>query len=144
MEEDTEIKNEPEVIENASVSMVTTKETLDKFLDAADVSAVYGQPVQSGDTLIIPTAEVLSGVGFGLGYWGGQDAEGDSATGSGSGGGGRILSRPVAVVIASADEVRVEPVVDLTKIALAALTASGFMMGMLLRMMRGPRTSKDD
>jgi hypothetical protein len=40
----------------------------------------------------------------------------------------------VAVVIASPEGVRVEPVVDPTKIALAALTAAGFMLGMFFRM----------
>jgi hypothetical protein len=47
-----------------------------------------------------------------------------------------VFSRPVAVIIASPEGVRVEPVVDVTKIALAALTAAGFMVGMLLRMNR--------
>jgi uncharacterized spore protein YtfJ len=56
--------------------------------------------------------------------------------GNGGGGGGRILSRPVAVVIASPEGVRVEPVVDITKVALAGLTALGFMIGMMFRMSR--------
>lgn len=143
MDENTDIKKDMEMVDDASASIDTIKQTLDKFLDTADVSAVYGQPIQNGDTLIIPTAEVLSGMGFGLVYGGGRDAEGDAGSGSGGGGGGRVLSRPVAVIIASTDEVRVEPVVDITKVALAALTASGFMMGMLLRMMGGPRASKE-
>jgi hypothetical protein len=42
------------------------------------------------------------------------------------------------VVINSPEGVRVEPVVDVTKIALAALTAAGFMIGMLFKMTRGP------
>lgn len=143
MEENTVKQEEMEALGDATAALDSVKMTLDKFLDAADVSAVYGQPIQSGDTLIIPTAEVLSGMGFGLGYGGGQSTEGEGGSGVGGGGGGRILSRPVAVIIASADEVRVEPVVDVTKIALAALTASGFMMGMVLRMMKGPRASND-
>jgi len=65
--------------------------------------------IHSGDTLIIPTAEVLSGMGFGVGTGVGnnvaQDQEGkpaqNSGGGGGGGGGGRVLSRPVAVVIAS-------------------------------------------
>jgi hypothetical protein len=40
----------------------------------------------------------------------------------------------VAVVIASPEGVRVEPVFDITKIALAGLTALGFMVGMMFRM----------
>ncbi len=115
------------------------QDTLDEFLAAADVSVVYGEPVQHGDTLIIPTAEVLCGMGFGLGSGSGTNTEDNAeqpsrGTGFGGGGGGRILSRPVAVVVASPEGVRVEPVIDLTKIALAGLTAIGFMAGMMFRM----------
>jgi uncharacterized spore protein YtfJ len=126
-------------------SMDMVKDTMDKFLAAASVKAVYGDVVQSGDNLIIPSAEVLSGMGFGMGVGVGNNAANDEAGkptqntggGGGGGGGGRVLSRPVAVVIASPEGVRVEPVVDVTKVALAALTAGGFVLGMLLRLMRG-------
>jgi uncharacterized spore protein YtfJ len=128
-------------------SMDMVKDTMDKFLAAASVKAVYGETIQSGDTLIIPTAEVISGMGFGVGLGvgvGNNPSTGEesaptqnSGGGGGGGGGGRVLSRPVAEVIASPDGVRVEPVVDVTKMALAALTAGGFILGMLLRMLRG-------
>jgi uncharacterized spore protein YtfJ len=131
-------------------SMDLAKNTMDNFLSAASVNAVYGAPIQSGDSLIIPTAEVLSGMGFGFGTGVGnndaKDEEGkpvqSSGGGGGGGGGGRVLSRPVAVVIASPEGVRVEPVVDVTKVALAALTAGGFILGMLLRMLRGKVTEE--
>ncbi|UCH59081.1 MAG: hypothetical protein JSV61_12805 [Anaerolineales bacterium] len=142
MDEKTEVNQEESFIESTSANIEVIQGTLNNFLEAADVTAVYGEPIKNGDTLIIPTAEVLSGMGFGLAYGGGEDQAGDAAGGAGGGGGGRILSRPVAVVIATPDEVRVEPVVDITKISLAALTASGFMMGMLLRMMRGWKDTK--
>ncbi len=126
-------------------SMDLVQETMDNFLGAASVTAVYGEPIQSGDNLIIPSAEILSGLGFGMGAGvGNNTGESDdgkpaqnSGGGGGGGGGGRILSRPVAVIIASPEGVRVEPVVDVTKVALAALTAGGFILGMLLRMLRG-------
>lgn len=119
----------------------TFQDTMEEFLAAADVRVVYGEPIQHEDTIIIPTAEVLCVLGFGLGSGGGTNAEQNAekpseAKGSGGGGGGRILSRPVAVVIASPEGVRVEPVVDITKIALAGLTALGFMVGMMFRMSR--------
>jgi uncharacterized spore protein YtfJ len=115
------------------------QDTMEEFLAAADVRVVYGEPIQHDDTMIIPTAEVLCGIGFGVGSASGtnrnqnpeQPAQG---SGSGGGGGGKILSRPVAVVVASPEGVRVEPVVDITKIALAGLTAMGFMVGMMFRM----------
>jgi uncharacterized spore protein YtfJ len=115
------------------------QDTMEEFLAAADVRVVYGEPIMHEDTMIIPTAEVLCGVGFGVGSGSGTSAEQNPekpmrGAGSGGGGGGRILSRPVAVVVASPEGVRVEPVVDITKIALAALTAVGFMVGMMFRM----------
>jgi len=60
--------------------------------------------------------------------------------GGGGGGGGQTLSRPVAVIIASPDGVRVEPVADRTKVLMAAITAAGFVAGMFFRMSRGPRS----
>jgi uncharacterized spore protein YtfJ len=118
------------------------QDNMDTLLEVADVSSVFGEPVQSGDNLVIPAAEVLVGVGFGLGAGFGRNNKedeskgGGSGGGSGGGGGGRVFSRPVAVVIASPEGVRVEPVVDVTKIALAALTAGGFMLATLARMSR--------
>lgn len=115
--------------------------TMDSFLDAATVDAVYGDPIQNGDTLIIPSAEVLALMGFGLGSgsgYGPSDNEGSNqggGTGSGGGGGGKVLARPVAVVISSPEGVRVEPVVDVTKIAMAALTAFGFVFAMMNTLM---------
>lgn len=102
---------------------------------------VYGEPIQHEDTIVIPTAEVLCVLGFGLGSGSGTNAQQNAESpsvgkGNGGGGGGRILSRPVAVVIASPEGVRVEPVVDITKVALAGLTAMGFMIGMMFRMSR--------
>lgn len=121
---------------NAEVLVV--EDTLDKFIATADVEVVYGEPIQHGETVIVPTAEVLAGLGFGLGYGSGSsEDEGSTGRGGGGGGGGRVLSRPVAVVVASPEGVRVEPVVDVTKIGLAALTAAGFMFGMLMRMTSG-------
>jgi uncharacterized spore protein YtfJ len=123
------------------VNLSPIQQTLDKFLGAADVKAVYSEPIKHGDTLIIPTAEVLAGLGFGMGYGGAESAgEGekskDSGGGSGGGGGGRVLSRPVAVIIADQHGVRVEPVVDPTKIAIAFFTTLGFMAAMAGRMGR--------
>jgi len=117
------------------------QETMEKFLSAADVRAVFGEPVEHGETLIIPTAEVVSGMGFGMGFGGGEGPmpEGEaestgSGGGGGGGGGGRVLSRPVAVVIADQHGVRVEPIVDPTKIAIALFTTIGFMAAVAGRM----------
>jgi uncharacterized spore protein YtfJ len=103
---------------------------MEKLLEAAAVSKVYGEPIRHGDTLLLPAAEVLTVAGFGLGSGSGvavqRRQEKSRGGGGGGGGGGRILARSVAVIVASPEGVRVKPVLDFTKIALAALTAAGF------------------
>ena len=145
MTEEIEMLPEPEeFMDMGESAMDVIQDTLGEFIATADVHAVYAEPIEHGDTLIIPAAEVLCGMAFGMGSGSGsgpisQDAEGKTedtgeGSGGGGGGGGRAFARPVAVVVADAEGVRVEPVVDVTKIALAALTAVGFMVGMVLRM----------
>ena len=102
--------------------------TFDRFLAAADVDKVFGEPIRQGDTTIVPAAELITGMGFGFGFGRGSDSRRHEGGGGGGGGGGSVLARPVAVVVASPEGVRVEPVVDVTKVALAALTAGGFML----------------
>jgi uncharacterized spore protein YtfJ len=151
MEEDIDLTPDVEEITDVEQAIETVDSTLDKFLDAASVEAVYGEPVQHGDALIIPSAEVLAVLGFGTaaGMFARPKAEEEEAdddenaggfgNGGGGGGGGRIFSRPVAVIVASPQGVEVKPVLDTTKIALAAVTAFGFMFSMMARMRRGPR-----
>jgi uncharacterized spore protein YtfJ len=124
--------------------------TMKTFIESASVDKVYGQPVEVGETKIIPTSENLvvlgfgAGMGYGRGDFEGEESPpgqgiGEGAGGGGGGVGGRTLSRPVAVVIASPEGVRIEPVADRTKVIMAAITAAGFVAGMFLRMSRGPR-----
>ena len=119
-------------------SLEHSEHTLERFLAAADVEKVFGEPVRQGETTIVPAAELITGFGFGFGF--GRGSEGHESQheggGGGGGGGGSVLARPVAVIVASAEEVRVEPVVDLTKVALAAITAGGFMLATWLGMAR--------
>ena len=132
--------------ESPAGALGAAQDTMNKFLDAAGVEAVYGEPVREGDTIVVPAAEVVSLMGFGLGFGGSPaaktEAEAPGGYGGGGGGGGRILSRPVAVVIISPSGERVEPVVDVTKLGLAALTAFGFMAATLWRMSRPRRALK--
>ena len=126
-------------ITSTAQAIDAVQNTLTQFLDTANVNRVYGAPIRRGDVTIIPTAEVLVGLGFGAGAGSGtspeQEGDGTGVSGGGGGGGGgggRTLSRPAAVIIISPDGVRVEPVVDTTKVALAAITAGGFMLATLL------------
>ncbi len=120
-------------------SVEAIKETFKLLIEKADVSNVYAKPVKHGDATLIPAAEIMAGVGFGLGQGHGPTSETDESAentggGEGGGGGGRMLSRPVAVVIASEAGVRIEPVIDYSKIWMAAITAGGFMAALLLRL----------
>ena len=103
-------------------------EVVERLIDAGDVSKVYGEPIQQGDTPLIPTAEILAIAGIGMGGGAGVSDDGRKSRGSGGGGGGggRTLARAVAVVVVTPEGVAVKPVIDFTKIALAFLTAAGF------------------
>ena len=131
------LESQTNPLSEPSSALNTVQSTLDKFLTAANVEAVYGSPVSQGENVMIPAAEVLSVVGFGVGSGGGQGSDATESRGSGGGGGGgggRVLARPVAAIIMSPRGVRVEPIVDVTKIALAFLTTLGFMVTMFTRM----------
>jgi len=137
MSEETNANIEEEiVIEDAGQALDVAQETMEAFIETADVSRVYGEPIVHEETLIIPAAEVVAVAGFGAGYGSGGPQE-SGGEGGGAGGGGKTFSRPVAVVIADNNGVRVEPVVDPTKIAMTFLTALGFMVATVARMMRG-------
>jgi uncharacterized spore protein YtfJ len=110
-------------------------DTLENFLTAAGPQAVYHEPVKHGNTLLIPAAEVVSAMGFGVGSGMSSETGADSGgSGGGGGGGGSVYSRPVAVIISSPEGVRVDPVFDLTKIALAGMTTGVLMFGMVARL----------
>ncbi len=116
-------------------SLAHVEQTLDRFLAVPDVGKAFGEPIRQGDVTIVPAAEVMTAMGFGIGFGGGTEA-GREGGGGGGGGGGSALARPVAAVVASPEGVRVEPIVDVTKIALAAITAGGFMLATWLGMAR--------
>ena len=103
---------------------------MEKLIASADVSKVYAAPIMHGDRLLIPAAEVVAAAGFGMGSGTGEVGERSGRArrggGGGGGGGGKTFARSVAVVVSSPEGVEIRPVIDLTKIALAALTAAGF------------------
>lgn len=113
-----------------------------RLFDAARPEAVFAEPVSADGRTVIAAAEVLVGAGFGGGGGSGpssEEANPGENTGLGGGGGGFTQSRPVAVIIIDSDGVRVEPVVDATKLGLAALTVFGSMFFFLARMLQGTR-----
>ena len=128
-------------------------ELVEKLFDVAEPDAVYSEPVTSGDYTVITACEVSVGMGFGYGFGGGTTPEpvGDAAEsedeppaqgagiGGGGGGGGGAAGRPVAVITIGPDGVRVEPVVDPTKIVLALCTTLGSMFMMMRRMRKASK-----
>jgi uncharacterized spore protein YtfJ len=120
---------------------------LEKLFAAAQPGAVYGQPVESGTYTVIAAAEVTSGGGFGMGMGLGPASRSNAKAaptaeaappegsqtggGGGVGGGGGAMGRPVAIIAIGPDGVRIKPVVDVTKVALAGLTAGATMLGLL-------------
>jgi uncharacterized spore protein YtfJ len=128
---------------------------LEKVFAAAQPGAVFGQPVDSGSYTLITAAEVTSGGGFGVGLGRGPapksaakqsppaeaapPAGKQSLGGSGFGGGGGSMGRPVAIIAIGPNGVTVRPVVDVTKVALAALTAAAAMLGMRRAMRRADK-----
>lgn len=125
-------------IEDPGKAIDTVQSTLDKFMAVADVKRVYGEPIKHETATIIPAAEVVAAMGFGAGYGAGGPADAEAGgTGGGGGGGGRAFSRPVAVVIADENGVRVEPVADRTKVLLTSLTALGFIAATIGKMRKG-------
>jgi uncharacterized spore protein YtfJ len=125
---------------------------IERALSAADASRVFSQPVTSGDYTVITAAEVGGGGGFGggMGFGArragkgpnaqeGDPVEGDpfkgKGAGSGGGGGAGSMGRPVATIVIGPDGVDVRPVLDVTKVGLAALTAFGTIGVLALKML---------
>ena len=116
-------------------------EPIEKMVDGLGVGAVFGEPIREGGVTVVPVAEVrfAFGYGYGSGRGHGEEAEGGPGTGEeGSGGGSGAAGRASAkgYIRISADEVRFEPVLDITRVALAgiALAAwSGFWIGRTIR-----------
>jgi uncharacterized spore protein YtfJ len=138
------------VVELAAQNQERAAEVMEKLFSVAHSSTVFGRPVSEGDYTLITASEVAVGAGYGFGLGGGSgsgpsDEEDDESPGEraegtgmggGGGGGGGSMARPVAVISVGPSGVRVEPVVDPTKIALAFFTALGAMALTLRKMIQ--------
>ncbi|GJM39974.1 MAG: hypothetical protein DHS20C20_02560 [Ardenticatenaceae bacterium] len=127
----------------SAVDQESANELIGKLFDVTRPDAVYAQPVTVGDYTIINASEYMAGMGVGYGGGGGnapgeveEGGENAAGFGGGGGGGGSTMARPVATIIVGPNGVRVEPVVDATKIAITMFTALGA-MAMALRKMKG-------
>ena len=119
---------------------------LDKLIDRigdvqgkATVRTVFGDPMEVHGRTIIPVAKVRFGFGMGMGRGKHRDDEthdDDHPQATGGGGGGGAVVRPLAVIEISEGRTKVTPILDVTRISLAAigLAAWGiFWIGRALR-----------
>ncbi len=132
-----------------------SQQILEKFVETARPSSIFAPPLTAGDYTIITASEVYAGMGVGFGGGGGsgpaaaeeptsdqppaeqpagEDLPPGSGVGYGGGGGGVTMGRPVAAITIGPDGVNVEPIVDVTKIAIAFFTTLGAMALMFSRM----------
>ncbi len=140
-----------EVMDSTTASWSATAGVIEKLFSVAQPGAVFSEPVTVEGRTIITTSEVMVGMGVGYGIGAGsatgeengeEDDQEDEAEmtsgegyGGGGGGGGFSTGRPVAAIIVEPEGVRIEPIVDVTKIGLAFITVLGsiFLMGFRIR-----------
>lgn len=90
---------------------------LRKAADALSVSRAFGPAVEQSGTLVVPVAMVAGGGGGG----GAEASPSSGEAGAGSGGGFGGVTWPLGVYVLRDGKVRWVPVVDVTRIVLAAL-----------------------
>ena len=87
---------------------------------AASVDAVFGEPIKTGDKIVIPVARVS--FGFGLGFGEGIDRDAEKADlGGGGGGGGGVSAQPIALVEITPERTHVEPVVNEQQVVMGGI-----------------------
>ena len=144
-----------EMLENISVNAAKNNqemmEMIERLYQVARPEAVFGEPLEVGEQVVLTASEVNLGLGVGFGIGGGprpglqrkkaSQAENDDpetpGMGGGGGGGGGAQGRPVAVISVDEAGVEVEPILDMTKIMLAFFTALGTMFMMFSQMKKG-------
>ena len=119
-------------------------QTIQAVMRGASAAAVYGEPVQSGERLVVPAADLTGGFGFGIGAGRGPRTAGDdTGRGSGGGGGGGIRARPVAAIEIGPEGVQIQPIIDLTRVSLAGMVTGVFVLCWIVRLVRGAAAAKD-
>jgi uncharacterized spore protein YtfJ len=105
----------------------------------ATVRTVFGEPMEIRGRTIIPVARVRFGFGMGMGRGkreGDKEHDGDHHRAPGGGGGGGAVIRPLAVVEVSESQTKVTPIVDVTRISLAAIALAAWGIFWVSRVLR--------
>src|SRR5579864_4634910 len=123
-----------------------SEKTIEKLAAFARPHGVYSAPVVSGAYTVITASEVFGGGGFGFGSAPASSEQPTTASageaGGGGGGGGGFYARPVASIVIGPDGVKIQPIADATKIAIAALSAWAGIAVMAMRIARASRRQK--
>jgi uncharacterized spore protein YtfJ len=102
----------------------------------ASVQAVFGEPIERGDLIVVPVARIRWGVGGGAGSaddaTGGSGSGGSGSGGSGSGGGGGVAADPVGYLEIRPGGATFQPIVQPYPSPLFLL-ASGLAAAFVLR-----------
>jgi uncharacterized spore protein YtfJ len=126
MEADIKEKTDKEQFKNTEER---ASRLIDHLLDRMGSNAVFGEPQTRGDITVIPVAEVRTGFGFGKGDKlagkKGSDEDGQQS-GTGTGGGGSVI--PLGYIQISSNTVRFKPFYNLTKLTLAGMFLSTWMI----------------
>jgi uncharacterized spore protein YtfJ len=121
------------------------EKVIEKLYAAAQPGAVFSAPVVNGEYTVITASEIgaAGGFGFGMGTAPRQsnaDESGeDNAGGGGGGGGGGSAGRPVAAIVIGPDGVKIRPIVDATKLAIAVIGAWSAVALVAVRLARTAR-----
>jgi uncharacterized spore protein YtfJ len=128
----------------AAQARMQNEKLIEKLYAAAQPGAVFSTPVVNGEYTVITASEIGAGGGFGFGMGGEpkqshRDESGEDNAVGGGGGGGGSMGRPVAAIVIGPDGVKIRPIVDATKLALAAI---GAWSAVALVAVRSARTSR--
>ena len=121
---------------------------LNEWLDRLNVSAVFGDPVHEGNSVVIPVASLRMGFGYGAGSPPPQpagDGEPKPAAGEGAGGGGGGSVQPRGYLRITPDDVNYEPILDTTMVSLAGILMAAWNVFWIARTIRAfaPKQPRD-
>ena len=100
------------------------EQTIAGARDAITVRRVYGEPFERNGVTVIAAAAIGGGAGGG----GGEDDEGQRGGGSGFG----LGARPVGAYVIDEGDVRWEPAIDVTRLALRGQVLAALVLLLLL------------
>lgn len=100
----------------------------------AAVRTVFGEVIEVDGRRFIPVATVAYGFGMGGGQGPTRQDKGDSP--GGGGGGGAVRVEPIAVIEITEGTLKVQPIVNVTRVAIAGLLMGAWSVFWISRAMR--------